>query len=257
MPKVFTQESGNPVNHPKTELTVPAGYKIIGGGAEVFIPGQNMPHSLLTASHPKNNRTWFAEAKDHGYARFSKVRISVIAIYDPHDVWDVRVFQETGDRAFHPTATVSVEKGYLLTGGGAKNNWSGPGNLLTGSYPIHLNTWSWTAKGQDHSASAASTITAYAIGIKPQKECKTKFEVGLFTAESGESQYPHAEIGVDQGWILTGGGANVLRDHNLLIGSYLSGKNKWTARSKDHNGVPMRAKIKVYAIGIREKKVDF
>ena len=41
---------------------------------------------------------------------------------------------------------------------------TGPGNLLTKSYPENDHTWS--ASSKDHKELSPATITAYAIGLK-------------------------------------------------------------------------------------------
>ena len=41
---------------------------------------------------------------------------------------------------------------------------TGPGNLLTSTYPENDHTW--FASSKDHFKNSAATITAYAIGLK-------------------------------------------------------------------------------------------
>jgi hypothetical protein len=58
-----------------------------------------------------------------------------------------------------------VDDGYVLTGGGAATACPAKGNLLTASYPFDNFTWRGEAK--DHSEHCESTITVYAVGLKP------------------------------------------------------------------------------------------
>jgi vibriolysin len=50
-----------------------------------------------------------------------------------------------------------------LSGGGALDDWSGNGNLLTASFP---NGAGWSAAGKDHEVASPAALTAYAIGLK-------------------------------------------------------------------------------------------
>jgi hypothetical protein len=98
-----TAQSGK---QPKATVTVPSDYKVLSGGARINYSGQG---NFLTASFPKDVRTWVARAKQ----------------------------QKVDD-----IATFATALGYTLVGGGAKVNYSGEGNLLTASYPdFDNNTW--------------------------------------------------------------------------------------------------------------------
>jgi len=71
--------------------------------------------------------------------------------------------KSTPTAAHHPRLALVVP-GFYMTGGGARVNWTGQGNLLTASFPQDRQTW--VAEGKDHFESDPSTITAYAIGFK-------------------------------------------------------------------------------------------
>jgi len=121
----------------------------------------------LTASYPVDASTWEARSKDH--KRSSHASITSYAIGIRHRksgkaLLERRVFSNTGYTQAHPSSSVSVDSGFVLVGGGAKNNWSGSGNLLTSFYPETENTW--RADGKEHQGSSPSNITAYAIGLK-------------------------------------------------------------------------------------------
>ena len=76
----------------------------------------------------------------------------------------MRIFQQHGDQANHPTTQVTIPSGYMLTGGGALNHWGGAGNLLTTSFPISDRTW--LAKGKDHVTASLSSISVFAIAVR-------------------------------------------------------------------------------------------
>jgi hypothetical protein len=58
---------------------------------------------------------------------------------------------------------VQLDPGWVLSGGGALDDWTGDGNLLTGSFP---QGHGWIAAGKDHKISSPAAITAYAIGLR-------------------------------------------------------------------------------------------
>jgi hypothetical protein len=51
------------------------------------------------------------------------------------------ILSVTSEITAHPVARVTVPTGYKLVGGGARDNWTGAGNLLTASFPETPNTW--------------------------------------------------------------------------------------------------------------------
>ena len=155
-----TSQSGK---QPEATVTVPSDYKVLSGGARVNYSGQG---NFLTASLPKDVRTWVARAKQQKVDDIATIDIWAIAIFDPLDDWEVRISRSTGPRsALASTATASVD-GYVLTGGGAESHWQSSGALLTESYPNPQKAGYWVASTKSHLASDSITITAYAIGIK-------------------------------------------------------------------------------------------
>ncbi|GEM_PF-1237945 len=240
-------------SHPEVILEVDSGYKIIGGGARV---SYNQAGNLLTASYPMDTRRWYAQSKDHQVSSVASICAYAIAIYDPKDEWDVKIFQATSAAANHPTATATVESGYVLTGGGARSNWQGAGNLLTASYPDpsdnKTNAKSWIASSKDHLAADVTTITAYAIGLK--SKAGVVLSTKVFTKTSESASHPSATAVVDSstGYTLVGGGAKANWQGgagNLLIKSFPDNLG-WKVESKDHvQSGPCT--ITAYAIGLK------
>src|SRR5215813_3149380 len=159
--QLFTATSGV-APHPSVEVSVPPGYKIVGGGAFDHWSGAG---NLLTASFPKSTNTWAVAGKDHEIPSPASITAFALALHDPNNEWDVLIKRETSDPAPHPTAVAILPDGYVLTGGGAFVDWHGAGNLLTASFPN--SDRSWEARSKDHDVSDPAAITAFAIGIKP------------------------------------------------------------------------------------------
>jgi len=241
--QLFSATSGL-APHPSVELTVPADYKIVGGGAFDHWSGAG---SLLTASYPRGARTWFAAGKDHESSSPASITAFALALRDPNNEWEVIIKPEASNPAPHPQAVATLPAGYILTGGGAFVDWHGAGNLLTASFPN--SDLSWEARGKDHDVSDPSRITAYAIGVKPRSGNQLTSIVKNATGAS--EAHPNAHVCLPEGWILSGGGALDLWNGsgNLLTALYPQGRC-WFAAGKDHN-VSSPAAITAYAIGIR------
>ncbi|MCK5800590.1 MAG: hypothetical protein KAI47_25550 [Deltaproteobacteria bacterium] len=230
---------------PEVRATVPVGYKIIGGGARMHWAGAG---SLLTASYPSGLRSWDAAGKDHLIACRAAVEARVTAIYDPSDLWDVRIFSRTSRRADHPTVTVRVPKGYVMLGGGARVKFKGAGSMLTASYPSSATTW--TASAKDHGVSSPARVTAYAIGIR-RRQGRMPFRVRFFNKTSKRLPHPSVVVSAPEGVALVGGGARVRfkGPGSLLFGMVPVLQNGWRASAKDHK-YACPARVSAYAIGL-------
>jgi hypothetical protein len=243
--QIFTAMSGV-MPHPSVQITVPSGFKILGGGAFDHWTGAG---NLLTASYPMSVDTWFAAGKDHEVSSPAAISAYAIALHDPNNEWDVKIVHETSNPAPHPQAVAILPDDYVMTGGGAFVNWHGAGNLLTASFPNGEH--SWEARSKDHDISDPAQITAYVIGIKPRPGSKKVRHI-IKSATGPVAPHPNAQVCLDPGWILSGGGA--LDDWsgagNLLTASFPNG-TCWFASGKDHVD-PSPAAITAYAIGIRE-----
>lgn len=147
--------------HPQALCTVPSGYAMTGGGAYARFASYG---SLLTASYPIDSITWCAKSKDHEPGADEKVVLTAYAVgIKPRNgaaLPPVSVSSVTSSPEDWPTATVNLSKGQVLLGGGAYDDYSGWGNMLTASYPID---GGWTASGKDHHFSDKAAITVYAI----------------------------------------------------------------------------------------------
>ena len=243
--QLFTATSGIAA-HPSLDLTVPVGYKVVGGGAFDHYNGGY--GNLLTASYPSDARTWSVAGKDHEVSDPASISVYALALYDPNNEWDVVIRSETSNPEPHPTVSAILPAGYTLTGGGAIDHWHGAGNLLTASFPSSATTWE--ARGKDHDISDPSQVTAYVIGIK-SRTGKTPVTGFIQQATSAVAPHPFVQASLPPGWILSGGGAfdNWTGDGNLLTASFPNGSG-WIASGKDQT-ISDPAAITAYAIGIR------
>lgn len=233
--------------HPIVTAPVRPGYKLIGGGALANWRG---PGSLLIASYPSNN-SWVAQSKDHaGLGEATTITAWAIGLYDPQDLWEVKVESASVPYPSYArqTVTATLPPGYTMTGGGAATVPEEPGILLTASYPSSAR--SWTANAQDHSVAASGQLTAYVIGIRPRQGVPP--EGRIFSQTGGTQPHPSAAVEIPSDYLLTGGGAQTScpAAGNLLTASYPYSLTIWRGEAKDHI-VSCPSSIVVYAIGLK------
>lgn len=174
----ITSTASGVAPHPVADATVnvAAAYKLTGGGARTTV-GTSGQGNFLTASYPLNAVQWRAAATDHLNADPSAIFAYAIGIFS--SALGLRKFTigpASSPTAQHPSVTASVSSVGALLGGGAIDNWSGAGNMLTASHPACTFTpgpgvvacsapTGWTAAGQDYAIGSPSSITAYCVEL--------------------------------------------------------------------------------------------
>jgi hypothetical protein len=247
-PEILTVTS-EPGSHPDMRIVVPEGFKLLGGGALDNWKGYG---NLLTASFPESDNTWRGSGKDHSAADPASISAFALAVYDPDDIWEVKIFQSRpSPTSAHPEQEVAVEPGYVMVGGGAWVDWAGEGNMLFASHPTPENKAAWHAQSKDHLKSSPAKITAYAVGLKCKVE-GVKVHSAIAIARSNKSNRPQAAAAPPAGYKMVGGGAALTFDKGgmLLTASYPNENNQWEGRGKDHleaDGGIMTA----YCIGLK------
>lgn len=235
---------------------------VIGGGGR----GKDFPYgALLTASYPREDMAaWLVSSKDHihpdphrlvGFAIGLKIAgMSRDELLSNHDV---AVFSIDSGTASHPEASVNIPGDFVLLGGGFNVHWQGAGNLATASFPGPTNSWtSWTARSKDHEVGDPSYLTTYAIGLR------RNFRVGTVMlhvdlSQSSIAAHPTSTASLQQGFALTGGGAEV---HWTGAGNLLwrlepvtlqdQETQQFIASSKDQD-IDDPSTITTYALGIQ------
>lgn len=235
---------------PSSTVYPPNGYKVLSGGAIV----QTLQGSaFLTGSYPDFDSDapdvpigWYGDSKHQGTGTRARLTTYVIAVYDPNNCWSVKAFQQsTVTPSAHPSVTVALGTGYVLTGGGARAIPATPGG--NGSFLYSSIPWvsagsaynGWSAQSKDQSINDPANITAWAIGIKPavagvnmptSNVNAGKPSASLNNPIALANGYNNVLPGVN--CTLTGGGAN---DNwgagwgNLLTAIYPLGTSGWEA----------------------------
>lgn len=242
----FSNRTDGPVPGGEIRLTVPQGFKILGGGARVEFGAQ--PGNYLTALFPESPTTWVARMKSHIDPSSGVFTLSAIVLDDPDDQFEVRLYRATSGLAARPTASVSVDPGFVVTGGGAELRTDGPGAFLTATHPV--GTTGWTASGQEHGPPSPATITTHAVGLRPRRGRPTALQLVEFTSDATQARIAQ-ETGLNAGQVLVGGGARL--NPTTAAGSLLSttasldAANGWFAAGKEHRA-PSPASITVFML---------
>ncbi|MFZ5722585.1 MAG: hypothetical protein ACOY33_02875 [Pseudomonadota bacterium] len=241
-------------------------YKVLGGGAIIHtLDG----YSFLTGSYPDIANGvavgWIAQSKHQGSGTRARLTAYAITVYDPDDCWNVKVYQQsTTSPVAHPAATVTIDAGYALTGGGAlavPQTAGGNGNFLYSSMPYAGGGGStyngWSVHSKDHGFTDVANITAYAIGIKAagagvvtptSNVVAGKASASLSNPSASVTGYNNVLPGVN--CVLTGGGAHDDWGNgwgNLLTAIFPLGNGGWQSFGQSY-GPESPATLKAYAV---------
>jgi len=237
-------------------VTVPTGYKIVGGGVAIIPPENN----VITKCQPEsgvviNPTTWVAEVLNFSNCMVSTMYVYAIAIYDPNNSYEVDVFTSAnGSPQSNPVISVSVGSGFVLTGGGAQSvpvNQSGVGNSLVYSYPLNSTTWTASSLAMSSSSNDLGTLTTFVLGIKANSSSLT-FSNSIITSQTQENLTPNPLSMVTTTGQMTCGGALTLfypGRGNFLASTYPSSQFGWRAYSHDQVG-PCPAATMAYLVDI-------
>ncbi|MBN2752544.1 MAG: hypothetical protein JXQ84_07515 [Rhodospirillaceae bacterium] len=259
--RTFSQDSTEVTGHPEAICKVDKGYKIISGGAKCWAtsgPGQLLI-AMFPGTDPLNPKTWVARSKDHLQVSAGKITAFCTALYDPKDEWEVKVWRASSPSAQHPFASVHVEDGYIMVGGGAYCETTGAGNLLQASFPSRNDTWS--ARATDKDVFSLGVLHVYVIGLRHKENPNLELTNHIYTETSTvEQDWPTQEIHPNApDFTVIAGGAQIatMNAENFLTGSMrASDGNGWAVSGSDHLH-PSPAKITAYALGLKGIRIRY
>ena len=237
-----SEVSNNPgMNHISFELPAPDGYRIVGGGARVE-PVDPTIGALLTAMYPSSDGSvWHGKSKDHSALCAHSLTLYAVCVKSqrgPISDRDYIVVENESGVESHPSISATIPEEFSMVGGGARSNYPGIiGQLLISSYPSSSSQW--LAGSKDHSASAPSTITSFAIGLRSSflKDHGVKL-LAPVSASSVRASHPHATLNFTGASLLSGGAkVDYSPIGNLLTASYPTGQTGWNVDAKDHSAV--------------------
>lgn len=254
-PSIFRNTAAISGDEGKVMVNAPNSYKIISGGAKVYIKGQGYDQAwatenYLTGSYPEangNNITgWVAESHDCmvGTGTNSRIAAYAIAILDPFDLLDITIKSETKqpDSAGSVSLTVSAS-GNNLVGGGVRSyntNSSGFRKYITGNIPVQTNlndpsVGSWSGTIQDYSNAAPNTkLEVFAISMSYDTSVLSVNGHWAEKSTSGE----FLNIDFNAGANILAGGAAISKIISgtyisLYLQSYPKSGDTWASYAKD------------------------
>lgn len=156
-----------------SEATVPDGYTLVGGGADVKWRA-NTPGMALSMCFPGPTRSWYgwAEQQTFNGGKESRGTITTFAIGLKHKSGNFqlkpRLLESTVEKLQHPSETVfATDAGYAIVGGGGRVlRRSGQGvGFLTDLTPSEDGR-SFFAGAKDHFTVGFNDITVYGIELQ-------------------------------------------------------------------------------------------
>jgi len=177
-----------------------------------------------------------------------------MGVLDEYEVGElrIRIIFESSDMASHPGVGVGTPEGFRVIGGGARVDWQGAGNMLTGIFPE--NDRFWRARSKDHNIQSEAIVTGFCICAQMKNGTPISNDNYIIRQEeSVPAHHPSAEVVLPDGFILVGGGAasHFSGPGSLLYASHPGGGNSWIAAAKDHVS-PEITRVTAYAIGVKQ-----
>jgi hypothetical protein len=160
---------------PQTSCVVPAGQKIIGGGAKSLWQETGGVGQLLTTSFPGSATAWNASAKDHLTSSHAHLRVycvginSTIANFGSLLINRKSAPSDFGGGVRTATGDVTLTPRHVPTcyGGGA--SWTGnKGRLLFRMSPGFNNNRQFRASSKDHGSADSGAVTAWVVEVRKQ-----------------------------------------------------------------------------------------
>ncbi|MBB1061304.1 hypothetical protein [Marilutibacter spongiae] len=253
----------------RAALELPEHYKILSGGVRTL---QTVEGNFVVSSYPSYDPTlarwaWHAEMRDIKFASSEEHEITVVAVYDPEDEWDVRLFgRRTQGTATSQSLHVDVETGYLVTGGGGQIDRFGWAVLTQCGFDLASDVQARAMPGPGFRVASRSclkesehVLTGIAIGLRPRNGTRL---APLYLHQTAKAcAHPDVHLArPDRHERFLGGGVRLHPDvDNFLLGSSpvfddASGVSGWRAASKDHeHGAP--ASMTVTLVGVANADV--
>lgn len=284
---LFEKYFRQPSERLDTSVQLPVGYKILGGGASAV---KQKAGNFLIASHPsvvgagKDQRwSWHVLMKSIEDKSAVEHVVRVIALYDPNDEWDVRIFSQSSDALKeHHSFQLAPNDGYIFTGGGGRVHETAmtdtavlggmsycPAGQVVGPPQERCH---YTVYSQHLIKPCLHNLTAYAIGLRPRGSAKLAWEYRLHQFRTSDHhdhviQHLASGDGVHRS-VMIGGGVMVSPSsiRNGVTGScplpYPESGHRaqplyaWHGTSKDHK-IPEPAVMNSFTLALTNVDIDW
>ncbi|MGW0516145.1 hypothetical protein [Crossiella sp. NPDC003009] len=229
----------------------------VGGGATASNQGYG---SLLTASQLFGHFAgWQASSKDHLQGSPHRLTTYVIGMkiagMSANELRSNLKLQEDQSGVMsHPEAEAGSpgSESWVLLGGGFRADYHGAGNMATASFPATGH--SWKSRSKDHIAGDPANLYSWGVYLRRHLRVGQVLQHIPPPVGSAFTGHPSATANVPDGYVMTGGGAEVKwqGEGNLLwqLEPTANGSRGFRASAKDHLH-NSSATLHAYVVGIR------
>lgn len=253
---VFRQKAGSAQQHFTDFAAEVSPDMVVIGGVGVGL--EEPEGGLLTASYPNDQLSAsLVSSKNHEvpaphFLTAYAIGLSIQGMTRDGLIRSIFISVDDSGSGQHPESSATVPNGFVLVSGGFRVDWSGDGNLATASFPS--SNFSWTARSKDHDLPSPANIRTFAVCLRENLPVET-VSVSINHSDSGVAPHPASSVNVEDGFALTGGGAEVHWHGNgnllwKLEPTVVTDRQSFSAVSKDHVH-PDASTITTYALGIQ------
>ncbi|MES3023654.1 MAG: MAC/perforin domain-containing protein [Pseudomonadota bacterium] len=241
----------------KVEATVPAGYKIIAGGAAVTGPNNFLTQSCPSIDSHAVIEGWTAGCYDidvNANPATDILTAYAVAVYDPANLLSVQVVQGSGSNPGSGPDKAAAQVTDILTGGGVSSRWQSNGpRYILGCFPSSDTEWSAATRDYE-TPSSGVVLTVYAIGVSlaPLASANLTITSTIINQSAYRQEYGATTASLSQVNVASGG-CNIEDATgwgNLLQCSKPSTPTDWVVYQKDTGGHSSQANVTAYALGI-------
>ena len=219
--------------------SIPENPTIIGFGASGLIPMWELATNTNRQNDLKN--------------ALSPYFVDPLSIVTP---LSIKVFNAASPKITQPYIDVMVDAGYKVIGGGALLQQDDNGyvalrssNVVGASSPNQWNSSAMVINGGNNDAN----LVSYAIGVYDPDDL---LDVRVFSSNDSPSSYnPSAYIAVGDSYVMSGGGATINVNNNLILTASCPDVdgNQWFGQAAEHDRSGAGT-ITVSAIGVKWKE---
>jgi hypothetical protein len=276
-------------------VTLPPSWKILsGGGGTPTNKSQVLIESYPDVAIKNGKPVWEWHLKTKGAAcddgvcghsnatkAMAKLKVGLIALYDPQDEWDVKLMSENVFEEMKHNRSFDMDPDYVLVGGGVCIKTYGRPTMTGSGFPLkenaslndeaplrsyHVKTKNMETKNCDNSGQVKShALSVYAIGIRARNRAPLEpiYTSRVFKDGRNVANECHLEGDLihDRGQNnspMIGGGVWVTGDMNFLSWSMpeleSGGLGRWKAYSADRAGFVNQGEMHVVTIGLKNVK---
>eukprot|EP01113_Clastostelium_recurvatum_P011764 TRINITY_DN16025_c0_g1_i2.p1 TRINITY_DN16025_c0_g1~~TRINITY_DN16025_c0_g1_i2.p1 ORF type:complete len:516 (+),score=146.12 TRINITY_DN16025_c0_g1_i2:60-1607(+) len=245
---VYSNATQNTFGLSSLRVTVPAGYKVVGGGGSIGFANLGSGGSQLAASYPIDETTWEAKGRTHtaDAGPFNLV-VWAFAIFDPNNEYEVKIFTESDTSAATTGSALGAlisDPAFALSGGGVNTD-----HFVQATFPAEFNQWSatWTTDPLRGQPTVAAAWSVYAVGVRSRSSARTVTST-VRSANGSGSGAASATATVPAGFFVSGGGIQSFG--GLIVALRPEPTDGFTATNVNPTGAQGTISLTAFAVGL-------